>query len=123
MDIIEGIGKAVNLVAKAKNLADELNNLKMKEVIVELKSDLIDLKEQILALREENLQLKEEAKKRSEAPTLTIKEGKYYCAEGDGPFCTGCYDSRKEMIRLTALNTAFRGIGNWRCPVCRNKVI
>lgn len=119
MDIIGGIGSVIDLVRKAKELADKLKNLEMKEVIVDLQGQLIDLKEQIVALREENVQLKAEARKLALPPELTLKDGAYYTAVGEGPFCTGCYDGRQKLHRLAEQTGPFRQLSKWRCPVCK----
>lgn len=121
MDVIGGIGSAIGLVVKAKELADKLKDLELKEVIVDLQSRLIDLKLQIAELREENVHLKAEARKLSMPPELVVKEGMYYKTEGDGPFCTACFDNNGKLIRVTEQAKVFWDIGRWRCGVCTVK--
>jgi hypothetical protein len=70
-----------------------------------------ELKEQVL-----NLQKEVEDLKNPDA-TLAIKDGLYYTSEGDGPFCTCCYDSDQEIIRLSALGES----GLHECPKCKYK--
>lgn len=120
MDILGGIGDAISLALKAKQLADRLKNLELKEVVVDLQSRLIDLKEQIVALREENIQLKADAKKLQLPPELIVKDGVYFRADGDGPFCTGCYDAGGKLHRLAEQSGLYRKISKWKCPVCKS---
>lgn len=120
MDVVGGISSAIKLVVKAKELADKLKNLEMKGLVVDLQSQLLDLKEQIIALREENHRLSEEMKKKDPPPELTVKNGAYFNAEGDGPFCTGCYDADRTLMRLAENAPVFQlHHGLWRCPKCR----
>ena len=119
MDIIGNITGVINLAVKAKALADKTRNLDLKEAIIDLQSQLIDLKSQIVELREENQLLKEEVKKAKAPAEVIVRDGVYYKADGDGPFCTGCYDSKGKFSRITELNSLYRSIGKWRCPVCQ----
>jgi hypothetical protein len=71
----------------------------------ELKEQLVTLQKKVEILENPNL-------------TLTIKDGLYYNSENDGPFCTGCYDSRKKTIRLSELPRAQKAFGKYKCPIC-----
>jgi hypothetical protein len=53
--------------------------------------------------------------------TLTIKDGVYYNSENDGPFCTGCYDSKNQKIRLTEMYSEMRLLCKYKCPICGAK--
>jgi Predicted nucleotide-binding protein containing TIR-like domain len=59
------------------------------------------------------------AKTPSQSSEVIVKDGVYFKQDGDGPFCTGCYDSKKELIRISALSRDFHSIARWRCPVCK----
>jgi hypothetical protein len=52
---------------------------------------------------------------------LVFREGSYYTTSNDGPFCTGCYDSERKMIRLSEMPQAMRPLGTYVCPKCKNK--
>jgi hypothetical protein len=116
VDIISSISGAISLIAKAKTLADKTKDLELKEAIVDLQGQLIDLKSQIVELREENEKLKQAAATPSE---VAIKDGVYFKRNGEGPFCTACYDSKRLLSRLTELGASHRVMGKWKCPVCR----
>ena len=48
------------------------------------------------------------------------KDGMYFTPDGDGPYCTGCYDADGKCIRLDALSSYFSAIGTHSCPVCKS---
>jgi Predicted nucleotide-binding protein containing TIR-like domain len=54
-----------------------------------------------------------------ELPEMIVKDGVYYSQDGDGPFCTACYDSQDKKIRITTLGADWSVFGRWRCPVCK----
>jgi hypothetical protein len=116
VDIIGGITGVINLVVKAKALAHKTTNVELKKTIVDLQERLMEMNSQIVGLQEENEKLKASAATQSE---VAIKDGVYYKRDGEGPFCTGCYDSKKLLSRLTELGASHRIMGKWKCPVCR----
>jgi|HubBroStandDraft_5_1064220.scaffolds.fasta_scaffold1308521_1 hypothetical protein len=116
MDIVGCISGSISLLEKAKALADKTKILELKETILELQGQLIDLKSQAVKLLEENAKLKEAVAKPSQ---VVINDGVYYSRDGEGPFCTKCFDSKSVLSRLTELGTSHRVMGKWKCPVCR----
>ena len=94
------------------------------ELSLELAETQIKLSEQFrkndeLGNRINALQ-KEVEKLKNPDTKLIIKGGLYYTSEGEGPFCTGCYDSNEKRIRVAKLTGDFRELGNFRCPVCNS---
>ncbi len=120
MSVVSDISSAINLVKQAKELAEKLKNLELKNVIVDLQSKLLDLKEEINRLREENAKLKQDLALATAPPEVTTKDGMYFKGE-DGPFCTACYDSRKQLIRLVNPTDPERRMFHLhhKCPVCK----
>jgi hypothetical protein len=92
------------------------------ELSLELSQVQIRLAEQLRennSLREETEALKKEIDKlKNPASKLIIKNGLYYTEDDDGPFCTACYDSNKQTIRVTETSRAMRPLGKYICPVC-----
>lgn len=74
-----------------------------------------ELKEEIKALKNEleNIQNPE--------MQFVWKGGLYYREDGDGPFCTACYDSDRKSIRVSEAPSMVRSIGShrYRCNVCK----
>ena len=69
----------------------------------------IENKQKIKLLEEEIEKLKDPASK------VILKDGFYYKEDGDGGFCTGCYDNSKKLIRVKQLP----GLIMQQCPVCK----
>lgn len=59
------------------------------------------------------------AKTPSQSSDVIVQEGVYYTQNGDGPFCTACYDTGRKLIRLTAFSGRFTVFGRWKCNVCK----
>jgi hypothetical protein len=69
-----------------------------------------------LKAKEEVEQLKAHSENGKE---FIIKDGVYYDQDGDGPFCTGCYDTKKRPIRLVRQPRVFETFGKYKCPSCK----
>jgi cell division protein FtsB len=123
------VTRASDLLKKAKELSDKTQNLEIKEIIVELRSTLVDTKDllvetksEVVSLKEENDNLKAKIKVLEQSATNLdkpiLRDELYYAQDGDGPFCTVCYDKNKEFIRVTTLTGPFTTFGNYRCQNC-----
>ena len=131
MSVIGDIGTAITLLGKARELAKQTANIELQEIIVDLSGKLVDLKAELVDYKEEKLRLEERIKsleaamaKAQAGPEVTLKDGKYYKADGDGPFCTRCYDAEGKLIRLNEMdsqNGRMMGI-QWRCAQCKSHV-
>jgi hypothetical protein len=73
-----------------------------------------ELKEQVVILQKKVETLENPDSK------LIFKDGLYFTLEGDGPFCTGCYDDKRKTIRLTKLPYAKKALGKYGCPTCQS---
>lgn len=81
------------------------------------------------ALRESNERLQEEVNRlkienesmRKSVPSkdVVLKDGIYYTQSGDGPFCTGCYDVKRQLVRLTRVPRSLETFGKFKCPSCK----
>lgn len=71
---------------------------------LELKNTILNLKEQILTIKEENLVLKEQIALNNQKENLIFKNNMYWKKLDDGseegPYCSGCYDTKKTLIRM-----------------------
>ena len=125
---IRAIATSIELVQKAAQLAGKTRNVELIEAITDLRMELSQAKiaaananERIADLLQENQKLEKRlvAIQVSEEKKLVIGvDGLYYTPEGEGPFCTGCYDNKGKTIRVTKQTGAFRRMGEYRCPVC-----
>jgi hypothetical protein len=92
-------------------------NLKLAETETKLSGHIREndeLKKQVVILQKKVETLENPDSK------LTFKDDGYYDSEGDGPFCTGCYDSSKKKIRLTKLPYGKKALGKYECPICKS---
>ena len=122
VDVIAAVTGAIGLTKQLLELTTVAKDAKAKLVIADLQIQLAELKTKLAELIDENAQLKQEIKKATSiVAEVTLKDGLYYKADGDGPFCTACYDSKKQLIRVTELASVFQQIGRWRCNVCTAK--
>jgi hypothetical protein len=111
-DEVKDIGKRGEFMRIIGELSLDLaeTQIKLSDRIREIDG----LREQVNSLQKEIENLKNPETK------LVIKDGLYYGPDNDGPFCTGCYDSKQKIIRLTKRSDAFRVLGIYKCPACGN---
>jgi len=120
--ITDMIKKAANAADAIKNadLIDAIANLKLESA--RLKSTLAGAEVRILEIEQENEALKAKIKVLEQSAVNLNKpifrDGLYYSQDGDGPFCTVCYDIKKEFIRVTAFTRPFKTLGKYRCQNC-----
>lgn len=115
MPLLETINTSIDIMKKLKEVNEKTKDAEIKMLIADLGIELAELKCSFADLLDENRELKDQIKELSskKEETLIIKNGLYYRKNEDGPFCTGCYDSKKEVIRLTTW-----GVNSYKCPVC-----
>jgi hypothetical protein len=122
---------AIDGLKSLAQYADEVKDVSKRgefmRIIGELSLELAETQIKLSGHIRENDELKEQLvtiQKKVEIlenpnSTLTIKDGVYYNSENDGPFCTGCYDSKKKIIRLSELPSVMRVLGKYGCPICK----
>jgi regulator of replication initiation timing len=124
---IDAVKKLADLAIKTQNIELREGILNLREQLLEAKDALLDAKEQVSDYKEENATLKAENTKlkqelekgQGKEPHVYVMNGLYYTQDNDGPFCTGCYDSKKQTIRVVDSPSAVHGIGKYMCPVCK----
>jgi hypothetical protein len=135
-EILQAIsaGKAaIDGVKSLAQYADEVKDVSKRgefmRIIGELSLELAETQIRLSGHIRENDELKEQIvtlQKKVEIlenpdSTLTCIDGLYYTTEGDGPFCTGCYDSKRKKIRLSEMTRAMQALGKYECPICKSK--
>lgn len=126
MDIpqaLNSITRAADLAERARKVAHQVRNIDLVEAIAELRMELVksksalaDAGEKVTALKEDNARLKKRVQKLELAAKESVQfiNDMYYTLEGDGPYCTGCFDSKTEFHRAVR-----HAVGYYRCPVCK----
>jgi hypothetical protein len=125
MEVIESIQAAISVVSKLRELSKKLENAEIKMLIADLSNDLADaklhaanVKSEMADLKAELTDIKQQALLRSSAKPR-FDDGGYHFEGEDGHFCTGCYDSKGQKIRLSRMARDFEVFGKWECPVCK----
>jgi hypothetical protein len=92
------------------DLSNELVDAKL--AAANLKSELADCKSELTDLKEKSAQ--------TQSAKPEHFDGGYQFAEEDGLFCTGCFDSKRQKMRLASSKQHFDdAFGKWNCPVCK----
>lgn len=126
MDIIAGIQNALAIVGKLRELGKTIEDAEFKMMLADLSNELADAKLEAANLKIELARLTDENQSLSDRLNTkeTLKpefvDGGYRFPGDDGLYCTGCFDSKGEKIRLGEAPNNLSSFGHWRCPVCRN---
>lgn len=120
MAIIEGINTSIEIFKKLKEVNEKIKNVEIQMLIADLGLELAEIKNDLAELLNENRELKDKIKNLTSKneDILEFKNGYYFKGNGEGPFCPGCYDSKKEVFRLVENNRHFSAFGKYKCPVC-----
>jgi regulator of replication initiation timing len=121
--VITSINNAITLAQRLREISQNIEDAEFKNVLADLSLEMADTKLALAQVTEENAELKSELIKlkhsRGESPSdLTFKKFAYYSESDDGPFCSGCYDTKKQKIRLTPVTGHFASFGKFKCPSC-----
>lgn len=93
----------------AFRLAQQLDNIELQRRILELQQQALDLTESTRQANERIAELEEEL---STAGELQYKDNMYWRGEGDGPYCSRCWDKDRKLVHLHYINRVHR------CPDC-----
>ncbi|QLE42207.1 hypothetical protein FD723_18480 [Nostoc sp. C052] len=92
----------------AEEIKDTQKRGEFMRIIGQLSIELAETQMKLAGQIQENIEnqqkiklLEEEIKKlKDPASKVIFKDGFYYKEDGDGEFCTACYDSDKKLIRV-----------------------
>lgn len=119
MTALSGAAEAVRILATISKM---VTNAETKIAIAELQVQLATINTTVAELMEENTKLKALLAATAEHESLVITNGMYYTQQGDGPFCTACFDVRKQKVLLTGLPRGVRNLaGTHKCNACQGK--
>ena len=109
----------VQLLKDLLGIAKAVNNFELNQKLVELQQELMQLQDENRTLKDRVREMEDQRKKGEEVVCANDAYWQEKGAGWDGPFCTGCFDSKGQLVRLTKLEEAFRAIATHHCPVCR----
>lgn len=124
-DVIAAIQSAIEIAVRLRALSKKIEDSEFKMLLADLSDNLADAKLEVAELKTQLAKAKEEIQEQaqrlstrsSKAPTLS--EGAYKFVGEEGHFCTACYDTKQQKVRVTPLQGAFMHFGKWRCPACK----
>lgn len=124
-DVIAAIQSAIEIVGKLRALSKKVEDAEFKMLLADLSNELADaklevakLKTHVAALQEENQGLTARMNQRESAKPAVV-DGAYTFPDDQGHFCTACFDTRQQRVRLSRLASPFDRFGKWQCPACQ----
>ena len=124
MDLLPAIQQSIEIVGKLRALSKKVADAEFKMLLADLSSELADakleaanLKSEIAALKTENQALREVVERRQSASPI-LADNVYHFEGEQGNFCTACYDTKGQKVRVTALKGHFADLATWLCPSC-----
>lgn len=126
------ISDAISILDKLVELGKKLKNKKLNEEIMTLQNYMMSIQQRIITLERENHQLKEKLLEK-ENKNIIFEKGAYFELKQDGtkegPFCSGCWDKDKKLIRLKETRVGwYDSINNIDdthqveiCPICKTR--
>jgi len=121
-DIISSVSTAISLAKRLNEIGKNIQDAEFKNLLADLSLELADVKLRLADVMGENADLKREilSLRNQSQPQkkLLAKNNMYYDESGDGPFCTGCYDIKKQLVRLVKQSEPFNELGEYKCPGC-----
>lgn len=121
-DIIGTISGAVAIVKQLLPLIPQSKGNEAQLLISDLQLNLAQVKTTLADLINENRELKSQIKAlTSSKKSVTIKDGLYYAENGNGPYCTACFDTKDKLVLLTELSGHWTAFGKYKCNSCQAK--
>lgn len=121
MEILTVLKIIREAVSGMSDAADAGLKIELNQKIIDLQtaaSDLIQEKSDLIA---ENSKLKEKIKvledQLKQTDSLEFKDGAYWTKDGDGPFCSRCWESDTKKIRVQKDSY----YAQMKCPECGNE--
>ncbi|EHW0643083.1 TPA: hypothetical protein N2811_004655 [Vibrio parahaemolyticus] len=123
-DVLGSIGQAISLAKRLREISKNIEDAEFKNLLADLNLELADTKLALADVMEQNSQLKLEVNelKNSQGSNLSQLEFRgfaYYSASDDGPFCSACYETKNQQVRLSKVSGTFRTFGHHKCPSCK----
>ncbi|PPU55347.1 hypothetical protein XdyCFBP7245_13870 [Xanthomonas dyei] len=110
----------MQLVSRLREINKNIENAEFSNALADLGLELAKLKSELASVVEENTNLKTRLAVKQSTPTLEFKNGAYFKQDGEGPFCSGCYDNSSKTIRLVPVSKTLEDLASHMCPVCQS---
>ncbi|MFZ2634337.1 MAG: hypothetical protein WA081_18495 [Desulfosalsimonadaceae bacterium] len=124
-DIVAAIQSAIEIVGRLRALSRKVEDAEFKMLLADLSGDLADAKLEManlkfeLAEAKQRLQAAESKLQQRETLKPMLTDGAYSFDGDAGHYCTACFDTKGQKVRLTSLPPDFRDFGKWECPACK----
>jgi ATP-dependent helicase YprA (DUF1998 family) len=124
-EILSTIQTSIEIVSKLRTLSKKIEDADFKMLLADLSNELADVKLEVANLKSALADAKEENRKLTESAAIKandvpiLKDGAYAFENQEGLFCTACYDTKQQKVRVTPLTGHFTSFGKWRCPSCK----
>jgi hypothetical protein len=102
------------------SLALDMKSRQLHEKVMGLMTQVYDLHDENRTLREQVHELREkltEKERTDEILARRMHRSNAYWVDGDGPYCTGCWDGKDRQTRMATFSD-----GRAECPVCKSMV-
>ena len=113
---------AIEIAEQLGQCHEVLTSNNCKALVSSLHMQHAELMRSLYSLSDENQRLQEQIKRFENAPNVELRNGHYY-TQNDGPFCTACFDTKRQLIRLSSLPENLTDMANFLCNVCNAQYI
>jgi len=118
-----GVSDTIGMVKEVVELVRKYNDLPLYQKIVELQGAVVELSGERIGLADKLQQAERRIAQLEEALRVTkvLRVGidSYWTEDGDGPFCIGCWDTKRSLVRLVRSP----GVMVFHtCPSCKTPV-
>lgn len=125
MNIIATLQNAIEIAGKLRMLSKRVEDADFSMLIADLTNELADakleaanIKGELADARTKLLDLEQRiATKIASKPKF--EDGAYLFEGESGSFCTACFDTKSQRVRLSKLQPPFDDLGRWECPACK----
>ena len=117
--VFTAVANSMQIVSRLREINKNIENSEFSNALADLGLELARLKSELATVLDENTRLKAQLATVPEPkPELKYKAGAYFKDGGEGPFCSGCYDSNGKLVRMSPVPGRASRLASHLCPVC-----
>ena len=113
---------AIAIAEQLGQSPEVLTSPNCRSLISSLQMQQTESMRKLYQLMDDNQRLQEQINRFQLAPEVQLKNGHYY-TENDGPFCTACFDTKRQLVRLSQLPEKLTDMANFLCNVCNAQYV